>query len=220
MHKKYIFAFSGHLMNKKSTTTSPYVSFLEQLKNKVKQAQLKASLAVNSELIQLYWDIGKSIVEKQEQEGWKAQVIEKLCKDLQNSFPNMQGFSRTNIFRMRAFYLIYAKVPQPVGFLNKLPVINIPWGHNILLIEKVKNLEECLWYAEQTIKYGLSRAALEDWIENKTPLKKIKLISFYSIYCTFEHQFYKNFKHAILRLVTTVIRRKNICYTNFYLHYT
>jgi len=131
-------------MIKKTTTISHYALFLEQLKNKVQQAKIKASLAVNSELIQLYWDIGKSIVEKQEQEGWGTQVIEKLCKDLQNSFPGMQGFSRTNIFRMRVFYLIYAKVPQTVGQINALPIVNIPWGHNVLLIEKVKNLEECL----------------------------------------------------------------------------
>jgi hypothetical protein len=83
---------------------------------KVQQAQFKASLAVNSELIQLHWDIGKSIVEKQEQEGWGAQIIERLGKDLQNAFPDMQGFSRTNIFRMRTFYLAYNdRVPQAVG---------------------------------------------------------------------------------------------------------
>src|SRR5690606_13775841 len=98
------------LMNnktKKPRTSSTYAEFFEQLKKKVRLAQLKASLAVNSELIKLYWDIGKSIVEKQEQEGWGAQVIEKLCKDLQNAFPGMQGFSRTNISRMRSFYLAY-----------------------------------------------------------------------------------------------------------------
>src|SRR5579871_1553344 len=120
----------------KKITISPYLSFLEQLKKKVQQAQLKASLAVNSELIQLYWDIGKSIVEKQEEQGWRAQIIEKLGKDLQNAFPGIQGFSRTNIFRMRTFYLAYSdRVPQAVGLENTLPIANIPWGHNILLIE-------------------------------------------------------------------------------------
>jgi len=164
-------------MIKKITAISSYGSFLEQLKKKVQQAQLKASLAVNSELIQLYWDIGKAIIEKQEQEGWKAQVIEKLCKDLQNAFPGMQGFSRANIFNMRSFYLAYAKVQQPVGFLKALPIVNIPWGHNILLITKVKNLEERLWYAEQTIKHGLSRAALEDWIKEKAYKRHGKAIT-------------------------------------------
>lgn len=138
---------------------------MQHLKARVQQAQLKASLAVNSELIQLYWDIGKSIVEKQEQEGWKAQVIEKLCKDLQNAFPGIRGFSRRNIFRMRAFYATYAQVPQAVALLNDLPIAKIPWGHNILLIEKIKDLRERLWYAQQVIENGLSRSALEDWIK-------------------------------------------------------
>lgn len=164
-------------MNKKITTKSPYILFLEQLKNKVQQAQLKASLAVNSELIRLYWDIGKAIVEKQEQEGWKAQIIEKLCKDLQSAFPGMQGFSRANIFNMRSFYLAYAKVQQPVGFLKTLPMLNIPWGHNILIITKIKNPEERLWYAQQTIKHGLSRAALEDWIKAKAYKRHGKAIT-------------------------------------------
>lgn len=135
---------------KKPNAVVSYAEFLEQLKGRVKHAQLKASLAINSELIHLYWDIGKSIVEKQEEEGWRAQVIEKLCRDLQDAFPGMQGFSRTNIFRMRAFYIAYGRVPQAVGLSNELPIIKIPWGHNILIITKIKNLEERLWYAEHT----------------------------------------------------------------------
>ena len=131
--------------NKKSNAITTYASFLKELKDRVKQSQLKASLAVNTELIQLYWDIGKAIVEKQEQEGWKAQVIEKLCIDLQRSFPGMKGFSRANIFKMRAFYLAYARVSQAVRLLNELPIAKIPWGHNVLIITKIKNHEECLW---------------------------------------------------------------------------
>ena len=165
------------MASKKPSSTSSYTSFLEQLKSRVSQAQLKASLAVNSELILLYWDLGKSIVEKQEKEDWKAQVIERLCRDLQNAFPGMQGFSRTNIFRMRSFYLAYARIPQAVGFLNDLPIVKIPWGHNALLIEKIKDLEERLWYAQQTIEYGLSRAALEDWIKSKSYKRHGKAIT-------------------------------------------
>lgn len=164
-------------MTKKPATISPYILFFEQLKSRVQQAQLKASLAVNSELIFLYWDIGKSIVEKQEQEGWGTYVIEKLCKDLQNAFPGMQGFSRANVFNMRSFYLTYAKVQQAVGQINTLPIVNIPWGHNILIITKIKDLQEQLWYAEQTIKHGLSRAALEDWIKSKAYKRHGKAIT-------------------------------------------
>ncbi|MBY0353423.1 PDDEXK nuclease domain-containing protein [Candidatus Babeliales bacterium] len=165
---------------KQLSNTAHYASFLEQLKNRVSQAQLKASLAVNSELIQLYWDMGKSIVEKQEQDGWRAQTIEKLAKDLQNAFPGMQGFSQTNIFRMRAFYLAYGKVPQAVGLVNELPVAKIPWGHNILIIEKCKDYQERLWYAKQTIDNGLSRSALEDWIKSKSYKRHGKAITNFS----------------------------------------
>ncbi len=142
------------MKSKTNNSLTSYASFLEQLKKKVQQSQLKAALAVNSELIQLYWDIGKSIVEKQEEEGWKAQVIEKLGKDLQNAFPGMQGFSRANIFKMRAFYLAYSNVSQAVRLLNAFPIAQIPWGHNILIITKVKDLEERIWYAQQTIEHG------------------------------------------------------------------
>ena len=161
----------------KPSNTPSYASFLEQLKGRVRQAQLKASLAVNSELILLYWDIGKSIVEKQEQEGWKAQVIEKLCRDLQNAFPGIQGFSRANIFKMRSFYLAYSRVSQPVRLLNELPIAKIPWGHNVLIITKIKDIQERLWYAEQTIENGLSRKSLEEWIKSKAYKRQGKAIT-------------------------------------------
>jgi predicted nuclease of restriction endonuclease-like (RecB) superfamily len=171
----------GFLMdskNKKSRTISTYAVFLEQLKNRVRSAQLKASLAVNSELIYLYWDIGKSIVEKQEQEGWRAQVIEKLCKDLQQAFPGIQGFSRANIFNMRSFYIAYKnRIQQAVGLSNELPIVKIPWGHNVLIITKIKDLQERLWYAEQVIEHGLSRVALEDWIKSKAYKRHGKAIT-------------------------------------------
>ena len=167
-------------MSTKIAITS-YPSFLKQLKSKIQQAQIKASLAVNSELIMLYWEIGKAIVEKQEQEGWGAQIIETLCKDLQAAFPGMQGFSKRNIFRMRFFYREYAKVQQAVGLLhtpiNGLPISKIPWGHNTVIITKLKNNEERLWYAKQVIEHGLSRAALEDWIKSKAYKRHGKAIT-------------------------------------------
>ena len=158
-------------MNPSTKKTTTYISFFKQLKDRVRQAQVKASLAVNAELIQLYWDMGKSIVEKQEKEGWGSSVIENLCVDLQGEFPGIKGFSRRNIFRMQAFYQCYAKVPQAVALLedipNSLPIVKIPWGHNVLLLEKIKNNQERLWYANQVIEHGLSRSALENWIAVK-----------------------------------------------------
>ena len=162
---------------KKSYTIKSYASFLEQLKVRVRQSQLKASIAVNTELIQLYWDIGKSIVEKQEQEGWGANIIEKLCEDLQNAFPGISGFSRANIFRIRAFYQAYAKVAQAARQFQDYPIFKIPWFHNVTLIQKIKDNEERLWYTQQVIEHGLSRNALEDWIKSKAYKRHGKAIT-------------------------------------------
>jgi predicted nuclease of restriction endonuclease-like (RecB) superfamily len=157
-----------------------YAEFLKQIKTKIKKSQIKAALAVNSELIQLYWDIGKDITEKLEKESWKSQVIERLCRDIQNDFPGIEGFSRTNVFRMKSFYQAYSRIPQAVGFLSDLPIIRIPWGHNILLIERVKNVQERLWYANQVIEEGLSRSALEDSIMSKTYKRQGKALTNFS----------------------------------------
>jgi hypothetical protein len=80
-----------------------YASFLRDLKTHIRSAQIKATFAVNSEMISLYWEIGKGIVERQENAGWGDEVLEKLSKDLRHEFPEMQGFSRANLYRMRAF---------------------------------------------------------------------------------------------------------------------
>lgn len=143
-----------------SEAPSDYSKFITSLKEKVRSAQLRASLSVNRELIQLYWEIGKDVVQRQEKDGWGSKVIEKISKDLQNEFPGIEGFSRTNIGRMRAFYLAYAISPQAVGKLEDLSIFSIPWGHNIAIIEKIKNENERLWYANMTIEEGWSRDEL------------------------------------------------------------
>lgn len=105
-----------------------YEEFLSDLKQRIRSVQIKASLVVNTELIALYWEIGKRIVEKQEKAGWGDEIIVRLGNDLTNEFPGIQGFSRTNLYRMRALYQAWRHqsefVPQLVG--------QIPWGHNLL----------------------------------------------------------------------------------------
>ena len=113
-----------------------YPALLDAIKARIRVAQIKTALAANAELLQLYWSIGCDIVEKQTREGWGAKVIDRLADDLQRSFPRMSGFSRTNIYRMRTFYIAWAGasgeiVPHPVG--------QLPWGHNVVLIEKLKD---------------------------------------------------------------------------------
>jgi predicted nuclease of restriction endonuclease-like (RecB) superfamily len=152
---------------------SDYADFLDSLKTRVRQAQTKAMLSVNRELIQLYWDIGRGIVQRQEQAGWGRAIVERLADDIQKSFPGMGGFSRTNVFRMRAFYLAYKElsevVPQPVGQLSGQGppdvITNLPWGHNVLLVEKIKDESQRLWYATKALEHGWSRAVLTVQIE-------------------------------------------------------
>jgi len=99
----------------------------------------------------------------------EPKIIEKLAKDIQNSFPGIEGFSRTNIFRMRAFYIAYQTNPPAGGqFQNDPPEIlaSIPWRHNSVLVEKLKKNEERMWYAQKTIEHGWSRSVLEIMIGN------------------------------------------------------
>jgi hypothetical protein len=86
-----------------------YDVFLRDIKERIRTAQLRATVAVNRELIELYWHTGQQIVERQQRQGWGGGVIERLAKDLQAAFPGVQGFSRSNIWRMRAFYLAYTE---------------------------------------------------------------------------------------------------------------
>ena len=143
-----------------------YKALLENLKSRIRSSQIKAIIKVNEELIKLYWEIGREIVERQEKEAWGSQVIERLAKDLQTSFPGVGGFSRANVFKMRAFYLSCIKVSQAVRQIEELPFFRIPWGHNIILLTKVKEDSHRLWYAQQTLLNGWTRSSLEDWIKS------------------------------------------------------
>ncbi len=161
--------------------TKDYRLFLNSIKKRIQETRVQASLAVNRELVQLYWSIGKEIVEKQNQDGWGANVIERLGKDLQNAFPGIKGFSTSNIFRMRKFFLFCQKV-APVGPLLREPAIpsellDIPWRHNIVLIERLDSWENVIWYAQRTIENGWSRRALEDQIQSQLHVRQGKAVT-------------------------------------------
>lgn len=152
--------------------SSSYPILLEHVKEKIKTAQLKASLAVNSELVSLYWEIGQMLSAKMEQEGWGAKVIDRLAQDLGNDFPGVSGFSPRNLRYMRKFAQTYADSTILQAVLAK-----IPWWHNILLLEKLDNLEERIWYAQQTILNGWSGRALDDVIKSKLYSRQGKAIT-------------------------------------------
>lgn len=151
-----------------------YAALLEDLKQRIRAAQVKAALSVNRELIALYWHIGKSIAERQRAAGWGKSVVDRLAADLQREFPGVTGFSPQNLWYMRAFYLGWTEdvqnLQQPVGELDgqslPQPAAAIPWGHNIQLITKLKAPVARLWYARQTVEHGWSRAVLVHQIES------------------------------------------------------
>jgi predicted nuclease of restriction endonuclease-like (RecB) superfamily len=116
-----------------------YKIFLKEIKERILSSQVKAALAVNQELLTLYWEIGSKIYLKQKSEGWGAKTVENLAKDLKSAFPNMKGFSLTNIKYMIQFVRAY-----PDFRISQQPVGQIPRGHNILLLQKLTLLNERL----------------------------------------------------------------------------
>ncbi len=149
-----------------------YDEFLQALKERIRTSQVRAALAVNKELVLLYWQIGRDILNRQEQEGWGAKVIEKLAKDLKVEFPEMKGFSPRNLKYMRAFAKAY-----PDEQIVQQAAAQIPWFHNCVLLDKVKDDHERLWYIQQTIENGWSRAVLEDQIESQLYSRQGKAIT-------------------------------------------
>src|ERR1700722_594459 len=124
-------------IKKKNASDIPsmeYADTLADVKNRIRDAQIKAVNLANQELLRLYWSIGKTIADRQEQSGWGSNFIEKLAKDLHNDFPKIEGFSRSNLFRMKAFYKEYTKVAPAVRQFNDLEKLGVlfqlPWSHN------------------------------------------------------------------------------------------
>ena len=138
-----------------------YIKTLKNIKFAIRTAQIKASLAVNSELVILYWNIGKIILQQQKEQGWGAKVIENISKDLQNSFPNMKGLSYRNLNYMRKF----AETYPDFEFVQQV-VAQLPWGQNIWLMDKLDTDEKRAWYAQKAIENGWSRNILAMQIEN------------------------------------------------------
>jgi len=162
------------LRKSSASLPSDYPQVLEDVKARIRAAQVKASLSVNRELIALYWDIGKTIVRRQEIEGWGRSVVERLAADIRKEFPDVRGFSPQNLWHMRSLFLAWtseaADLQQAVGEIDgeNLPqaVGAIPWGHNLQLLSKLDDPAKRLWYARQAFEKGWSRAVLVHQIES------------------------------------------------------
>mgnify|MGYP000135594747 CR=1 FL=1 len=175
--------------------SSDFTLLLSEVKQRIQRAQTQAVLAVNSELVRLYWDIGRIIDARQKHEGWGSAVIPRLAQELKNEMPELKGFSERNIGRMVAFYKDYPdpssilpqavaklvfsqtgqgtpldvslseKLPQPVAENAGSLLWSVPWAHHVILMDKVSDIAVRRWYMEQTLANGWSRNILALQIE-------------------------------------------------------
>jgi predicted nuclease of restriction endonuclease-like (RecB) superfamily len=150
-------------MNELFAKDKSYTAFLLDIKQRIQSAQIKASVSVNQELLRLYWDMGEQIVEKQKQASWGDGFLAQMSRDLQKAFPDMKGFSLRNLQNIRQWYMYWSNYRKIALQL----VAQIPWGHNQVIITKLENHDEALFYVRKTIENNWSRAVLTYQIEGK-----------------------------------------------------
>jgi predicted nuclease of restriction endonuclease-like (RecB) superfamily len=149
-----------------------YESFLQEPKDRIRSAQVRAALSVNRELILLYWSIGRDILNRQNNEGWGAKVIDRLSVDLSKAFPEMHGFRPRNLKYMRAF----AEAYPDQEFVQQV-VAQLPWGHQVRILDTVKDATQKEWYIRQALPSGWSRNVLVHQIESKLYDRQDRVLS-------------------------------------------
>lgn len=181
-----------------------YKAWIQELKQRISSSQIKAGLAVNAEMITLYWSIGKDIFEKQEKLGWGSKIVEQMSKDLKRELPDTNGFSRTNLFAMKQFYLFYKDhelvhqvggliqddtknkenqiVHQAAGQLSKESILcKIPWRHHIAILQHCKDIESAYFYVKQTLLNNWSRNVLIIQLESNLVERQGKAINNFEV---------------------------------------
>lgn len=158
--------------------SSDYKDWLNSIKQRVVAARMRVALAANSELIRFYWELGSQIDEKQQYSQWGDKIIQQLSADLQKEFPEIKGFSTTNLKYCLRFYQFFAEL-QPSLF-GQQPVDQIPWGHNIQIFTKCTSLEEASFYISQTLEQGWSRDVLALQLKSRLHERAGKTISNFS----------------------------------------
>ena len=149
-------------MGKEIITGNNYIQCLNEIKERIKKSQYDALKAVNKELINLYWDLGQIIIEKQKEYSWGKSIVENLAHDLQKEYAGIRGFSSRNLWNMRNFYMLYEKNEK----LQPL-VAEISWVKNVIIMEKCKDGLEREFYIKMTKKFGWTKDVLINQIENK-----------------------------------------------------
>lgn len=162
----------------KPTTGIPadYAAWLSDIKTRVQAARSRAALAANAELVTLYWQIGNQILQRQQSAQWGDKVLDRLASDLREAFPDMKGFSRANLKFMRAFAQAW-----PDTAIGQQAVSQLPWGHNVMLLTKLKDPAQRLRYAEQAIAEGWSRATLEVNLKNRPHERQGKAVTNFQV---------------------------------------
>jgi predicted nuclease of restriction endonuclease-like (RecB) superfamily len=152
---------------------STYSSLLTKIKTRIRQAQTRAAFSANIEMVRMYWEIGKMIDARQKDEGWGSGVLPRLAKDLRNELPEVKGFSVTNLKLMVQFYKEY----QSINLIGQQPVGQIPWAHNVILMQKIKDHDTRCWYMQQVLEQGWGRDTLSAMIKNAVHKRQGKLTS-------------------------------------------
>ena len=150
-----------------------YAKWIKSIKAKIHKTRIKVALTLNSDVLELYWSIGKDIYDKQLENDWGSKIIDQISIDLRCEFPNIKGFSKRNIYAMRQWYLFYY---QRFEFMPRI-VAQIPWGQNRLIISKTKDLDEALFYAYETANNNWSRDILEIQINDDLYKRRGKAIT-------------------------------------------
>jgi len=150
---------SGTPARRAAQLPTDFPKFLGELKTRIAAARTRAALAVNGELIKLYWEIGHEILDREQHESWGAKVIDRLATDLRREFPDMTGLSLRNLRYMRAFARAWPAEDRSA--IVQQPVAQLPWGHNTLLLDKLDEPIERLWYAAKAVENGWSRKVLD-----------------------------------------------------------
>lgn len=156
-----------------------YKDWLAQIKNKVRQVQIKAAITVNEHLLKFYWELGHDIVDKQKNTPWGNGFIIQLSKDLMGEFPNIKGFSPRNLQYIRQWVMFWNKEPS-IALQVVAQLTQVPWGHNQIIINKCKAVQEALYYIKNTVEYGWSRSVLTHQIESNLWQREGKAISNFS----------------------------------------
>lgn len=158
----------SELLNRKS-----YSNWLNELKAKVRSAQLKAAVSVNAAMLEFYWELGADIVKKQKTAKWGSGFLNRLSQDLMNEFPDMKGFSEPNLLFIKRWVLFYntgdsnsVTACDQIKKITVNPLFQIPWGHNRIIITRCKTVDEAMFYVLGTIKNNWSRSVLTHQIES------------------------------------------------------